>query len=70
VGAALTFVSPVNGVALYVFFGLSMLLAALRGYDGCEILALPNLILRRQDAIWCRSTRRSTRMNDAGQSRT
>ena len=52
-GAALTFVSPVNGVALYVFFGLSMLLAALRGYDGCEILALPNLILRRQDAIWC-----------------
>ena len=53
VGTVLTFVSPVNGVALYVFFGLSMLLAALRGYDGCEVLALPNLILRRQDALWC-----------------
>ncbi len=30
-----------------------MVLAALRGYDGCEILALPNIMLRRADAIWC-----------------
>jgi hypothetical protein len=52
-GTVLTFVSPVNGVALYTFFGLSMLLAALRGYDGCEVLAVSNLLLRRQDAIWC-----------------
>src|SRR6266516_4879950 len=52
-GTALTFVSPVNGVALYLFVGLSMLLAALRGYDGCEILAPSNLLLRRRDAIWC-----------------
>jgi len=52
-GTMLTFVSPVSAVALYVFVGLSMLLAALRGYDGCEILAPSNLLLRRQDAIWC-----------------
>ncbi|KAA1428780.1 DUF6410 domain-containing protein [Nocardioides antri] len=52
-GTALTFVSPVDGGSLYVFVGLSMLLAAARGYAGCEILAVPNLVLGRQDAIWC-----------------
>ncbi len=30
-----------------------MLLAAGRGYEGCELLAFPNLILGRRDAIWC-----------------
>jgi hypothetical protein len=30
-----------------------MVLAAIRGYEGCEILALPNLVLRRTDAVWC-----------------
>ncbi len=52
-GTLITFFTPLNGVALYVFFGLSMLLAAVRGYDGCEVLAIPNLLLRRRDAIWC-----------------
>lgn len=50
---ALTYVSPVDGGAVWLFFGLSMLLAAARGYAGCEILALPNLLLGRHDAIWC-----------------
>jgi hypothetical protein len=53
VGTALTFLTPIDRVAIFLFFGLSMVLAALRGYDGCEILALPNTILRRRDAIWC-----------------
>jgi len=53
VGIALTFVSPVGGPSLYLFFGGSMLLAAVMGYAGCEVLALPNLLLRRRDAVWC-----------------
>jgi hypothetical protein len=52
-GTALTFLSPVDRVALWLFFGLSMIVAAIRGDDGCEILAIPNTILRRTDAIWC-----------------
>lgn len=53
VGIALTFVSPVDGGGLYAFFGLSMVIAAVRGFDGCEILALPNLAFGRTEAIWC-----------------
>lgn len=53
VGTALTFVSPMDGVAIYMFVGASMVLAAIVGYDGCEILALPNLVFGRRDAIWC-----------------
>lgn len=52
-GTALTYVTPVNRVAIFVFIGASMLLAAARGYDGCELLAVPNLVLRRRNAIWC-----------------
>ncbi|MGH8776514.1 MAG: hypothetical protein ACRDWI_15590 [Jiangellaceae bacterium] len=52
-GTVLTFLSPVDRIALFLFFGLSMLLAAARGYDGCEILAIPNAVLRRADSIWC-----------------
>jgi len=52
-GTVLSFLTPVDRIALFLFFGLSMVLAALRGYDGCEILALPNIMLRRADAIWC-----------------
>jgi hypothetical protein len=36
-----------------VFFGLSMLAAALRGYAGCEVLAVSNWVLRRDDQVGC-----------------
>jgi hypothetical protein len=36
-----------------IFFGGSMLLAALRGAAGCEMLALSNWLLRRHDQIAC-----------------
>lgn len=52
-GTALTFVTPLDGGSLLLFFGFSMLLAAALGYDGCEVLALPNLALGRREAIWC-----------------
>jgi hypothetical protein len=39
--------------AALLFYGTSMLLAALRGYQGCEVLALSNWLLRRDDQVGC-----------------
>ena len=39
--------------AVLIFYGLSMLLAALRGYGGCESLAISNWLLKRDDQIGC-----------------
>jgi hypothetical protein len=39
--------------AVLVFYGLSMLLAALRGYAGCESLAISNWLLKRNDQLGC-----------------
>lgn len=44
--------SATSGAAL-IFFGGSMLVAAARGYRGCEVLAMSNWILRRDDQIGC-----------------
>lgn len=41
------------GFAAMVFYGASLLLAALRGYAGCEVLATSNWFLRRDDQIGC-----------------
>ena len=41
-----------SGAAL-VFYGASMLLAAMRGYGGCEVLAVSNWLLRRDDQVGC-----------------
>jgi len=39
--------------AVLIFYGASMLLAALRGYPGCEVLAVSNWLLRRDDQVGC-----------------
>ena len=39
--------------AVLIFYGLSMLLAALRGYGGCESLAISNWLLKRDDQLGC-----------------
>jgi len=36
-----------------IFYCASMLLAAARGYGGCEVLAVSNWLLRRDDQIGC-----------------
>lgn len=36
-----------------IFYGASMLLAAVRGYAGCEVLAVSNWLLRRDDRVGC-----------------
>lgn len=41
------------GFAVLVFYGASMLVAALRGYAGCEVLAISNWILGRDDQVGC-----------------
>ena len=41
------------GYAAFVFYGASMLLAAVRGYAGCEVLAISNWILARDDQVGC-----------------
>jgi hypothetical protein len=41
------------GFSALVFYGASMLVAALRGYAGCEVLAISNWILRRDDQVGC-----------------
>ena len=41
------------GGAAGVFYGSSMLLAALRGYRGCEVLAISNWLLGRDDEVGC-----------------
>ena len=39
--------------ALLAFYGMSMLLAAVRGYAGCEVLAVSNWLLGRDDQLGC-----------------
>jgi hypothetical protein len=39
--------------ATVYFYGASMLLAAVRGYGGCEVLAVSNWLLRRDDQVGC-----------------
>lgn len=41
------------GYAAFAFYGASMLLAAARGYSGCEVLAVSNWLLHRDDQIGC-----------------
>ncbi len=39
--------------AVSIFYGLSMLVAAVRGYAGCEVLAISNWLLHRDDQVGC-----------------
>ncbi|HEV2216475.1 MAG TPA: hypothetical protein VGV88_02775 [Candidatus Dormibacteraeota bacterium] len=41
------------GFAAMIFYGASLLVAAVRGYAGCEVLAASNWMLRRDDQIGC-----------------
>ncbi len=39
--------------AVLLFYGVSMCLAAIRGYAGCEALAIGNWLLQRDDQVGC-----------------
>ena len=47
------YLTPATSDAALVFYGASMLLAAARGYAGCEVLAVSNWLLRRHDEVGC-----------------
>lgn len=52
--AALVAPTSANGnVTIGVWLGASMLLAAARGYGGCEVLAISNLITGRRGQVSC-----------------
>ena len=52
VGYAL-FAIPFTRDATALFYGASLLLAAVRGYAGCEVLAISNWLLGRDDQVGC-----------------
>lgn len=41
------------GTGVLIFYTTSMVLAAVRGYAGCEVLAISNWLLRRDDQVGC-----------------
>jgi hypothetical protein len=51
--AAVLLLTPATADAADLFYGTSMLLAALRGFAGCEVLAVSNWLLRRDDQVGC-----------------
>ncbi len=50
---ALYLTFSVTSDAALLFYGSSMLVAAVRGYGGCEVLAVSNWVLRRDDQVGC-----------------
>ena len=52
IGAALFSMSFTRD-AFALFIGASLLLAAARGYAGCEVMAISNWLLRRDDQVGC-----------------
>lgn len=52
IGALLISLGPLRDGALF-FYGASMLLAAARGYAGCEVLAISNWLFGRRDELGC-----------------
>jgi hypothetical protein len=49
----LTYVTPIDGGAIWLFFGFSLLLGAARGDAGCEVLALTNALAGHRDPTGC-----------------
>lgn len=50
---ALLLIVPATSEAALLWLGASMVLAAWRGYAGCESLAISNWLLRRDDQVGC-----------------
>jgi hypothetical protein len=53
IGIALTFVTPIDGGSIFLFFGASLLIVAARGDAGCEVLAIVNAISGHRDRTGC-----------------
>ncbi|MGH3452596.1 MAG: hypothetical protein ACRDQW_18220 [Haloechinothrix sp.] len=53
VATAITYVTPVDAGAIWLFFGASLLLVAARGDAGCEVLAVVNAFAGRRGSTGC-----------------
>ena len=53
IATALTFVAPIDAGAIWLFFGVSMVVLAIRGDGGCEALAIPNAIFGKRERTGC-----------------
>jgi len=47
------FTLPATAGAAFLFYGASMLVAAARRSGGCEVTAISNTLLRRDDQVGC-----------------
>jgi hypothetical protein len=50
---ALTYVTPIDAGAIWLFFGASLVVVAVRGDAGCEAVAIPNAIFGRRERTGC-----------------
>jgi hypothetical protein len=50
---ALTYVTPIDAGAIWLFLGVSLLVAGVRGDAGCEAVAIPNAIFGRRERTGC-----------------
>jgi hypothetical protein len=53
IATALTFVTPIDAGAIWLFFGVSLVVTAVRGDAGCEALAIPNALFGRREQTGC-----------------
>jgi hypothetical protein len=53
IAVGLTFVTPADEPAVWLWIGVSLLLAAGRGDAGCEVLAVANLLTGRRESVGC-----------------
>lgn len=53
IATALTYATPIDAGAIWLFFGISMIVAALRGDAGCEVLAFANATSGHRDSTGC-----------------
>lgn len=53
VATAITYVTPVDAGAIWLFFGTSLILVAARGDAGCEVLAVANALAGRRQSTGC-----------------
>jgi hypothetical protein len=53
IGTALTFLTPINAGAIWLFFGISLLVVAARGDAGCEALAISNALAGHRERTGC-----------------
>src|SRR5918999_3630340 len=53
IATALTYVTPIDAGAIWLFFGVSLVVGAVRGDAGCEAVAIANAIFPRRERTGC-----------------